>query len=86
MNVNILPEHIMLFLNIALFIAQVAAYVLYFRHVMVKNHRVIEVNLNTISAVTNMTKALNKAIDRNMIDRAVAESRETEDFNLSELP
>ena len=81
MTFIISPEYTLMFINILLLSGFVAFYILYLRHDRTRQKRLMNSNITLTASVSSLTEAMNKVLQDNAINRAVAE-RQMEEYKI----
>lgn len=84
MNVNISPSDVSSFLNLALFVGQIAMIYFYRKVERKKMQSVIDTNKVLITSVSDLVKTLSKMLERRTIETAVAQAKadQEEEFRI----
>ena len=73
MNIVIAPEHTLLFISILLLSGLLTSYILYDRHDRAQAAKLVVSNTALIRSVNGLVATMNKVLNQNEIDKAVAE-------------
>jgi hypothetical protein len=76
MNINVMPEHLFFLVDIVLLILIAVIYFGIRKQDRKKAETVMQTNEVLATAVNSLVKTMNKSIEMNIIDRAVAERME----------